>query len=145
MPEVALVAILDADKEGFLRNETTLIQTMGRAARHIDGHCILYADKITGSMKRAIREIKRRRKIQMEYNKKHNIVPKAIVKPIREWPFGSKEKIISSEFALIKDIKLLEKEMKAAAANLDFERAAEIRDLIKKIKNDKNKLYVSNH
>jgi len=134
LPEVSLVAILDADKEGFLRNETTLIQTMGRAARHQEGHVILYADKMTGSMKRAIREVERRRKIQMEYNKIHQITPKPIVKEIRDWPFVSKEKQISSEFAIIQDAKLLEKEMKEAAGNLDFERAAEIRDLIKKIK-----------
>jgi excinuclease ABC subunit B len=134
LPEVALVAILDADKEGFLRSETTLIQTMGRAARHLEGHCILYADKITGSMKRAITEIKRRRKIQLEYNKKHKISPKPVIKPIRDWPFVLKEKEITSEFWIIKDVKLLEKEMKTAARNLDFERAAEIRDLINKLK-----------
>jgi len=134
LPEVSLVAILDADKEGFLRNETTLIQTMGRAARHPEGHCILYADRQTTSIKKAIKEVERRRKIQIEYNKKHNITPKPIVKEIREWPFVSKEKTIGSEFALVKDVKLLEKEMKIAAANLDFERAAEIRDLIRKLK-----------
>ena len=133
LPEVALVAILDADKEGFLRSETTLIQTMGRAARHLEGHVILYADKITFSMKRAIQEVLRRRKIQEKYNKKHKIIPKPIVKEIREWPFASKEKEIFSEFWAIRDKKLLEKEMKTAAKNLDFERAAEIRDLIKKI------------
>jgi len=147
LPEVALVAILDADKEGFLRSKTTLIQTMGRAARHEAGHVILYADKITKSMAAAIKEVKRRRKIQIEYNKLHNITPKPIIKPIREWPFASREKStvltqeIGSEFWTIRDKKLLEKEMKTAAHNLDFERAAEIRDLIKKIKNDKNKLY----
>ena len=134
LPEVALVAILDADKEGFLRSETTLIQTMGRAARHPEGHVILYADKTTKSMKSAINEVKRRRKIQMEYNKKHKIIPKPIVKEIREWPFVSKEKQIAAEFWLIRDQKLLEKEMKTAARNLDFERAAQIRDLIKKLK-----------
>jgi len=134
LPEVSLVAILDADKEGFLRSETTLIQTMGRAARHIEGHCILYADKITQSMKKAIKEIERRRKIQQQYNKKHHIIPKAIKKPIRDWPFLSKEKEIKAEFFAIKDIKLLEKEMQQAARNLDFERAAEIRDLIKELK-----------
>jgi excinuclease ABC subunit B len=134
LPEVTLVAILDADKEGFLRSETTLIQTMGRAARHPEGHIILYADKMTKSMAAAIKEVKRRRKIQAEYNKKHNIIPKPIVKPIREWPFVLKEKEIISEFWIIRDIKLLEKEMKEAAKNLDFERAAEIRDLIKNIK-----------
>jgi len=130
LPEVALIAILDADKEGFLRSETTLIQTMGRAARHLEGHVILYADKITKSMAAAIKEVKRRRNIQMKYNKIHNLTPKPIVKPIREWPFVAREKEISSEFWVIRDEKLLEKEMKEAAKNLDFERAAEIRDLI---------------
>jgi len=137
LPEVALVAILDADKEGFLRSETTLIQTMGRAARHLDGHIILYADKITKSMKAAITEVKRRRKIQQEYNKKHNIQPKPIIKEIRDWPFALKEKEIASEFLLIRDEKLLKREMREAAKNLDFERAAEIRDLLKQIKSGK--------
>jgi len=133
LPEVALVAILDADKEGFLRNETTLIQTMGRAARHPEGHIILYADKTTQSMKSAIKEIERRRKIQQDYNKKHKITPSPIKKEIREWMFAKKEEV-ETEFWLVKDKKLLEKEMKTAAKNLDFERAAEIRDLIKKTK-----------
>ncbi len=134
LPEVVLVAILDADKEGFLRSDTTLIQTMGRAARHLEGHVILYADKITGSMKRAIKEIERRRKIQAKHNKIHGIAPRPIVKPIRDWPFMTKEKEVFSEFRLVRDKKLLEREMKTAARNLDFERAAEIRDLIKKLK-----------
>ena len=139
LPEVALVAILDADKEGFLRSGTTLIQTMGRAARHQDGHVILYADKITKSMAAAIKEVKRRRKIQAEYNRTHGILPRPIIKPIREWQFTSREKEITSEFWAVRDKKLLEKEMKEAAKNLDFERAAEIRDLIKKIKTAKMK------
>jgi excinuclease ABC subunit B len=134
LPEVSLIGILDADKEGFLRSETTLIQTMGRAARHPEGHVILYADKITKSMERAIKEVKRRRKIQMEYNKKYKISPRPIVKPIREWPFLTKKKEILAEFWMIRDLKLLEQEMKEAAKNLDFERAAQIRDLIKEIK-----------
>jgi excinuclease ABC subunit B len=134
LPEVALVAILDADKEGFLRSETTLIQTMGRAARHLEGRVILYADKITFSMKKATDEVNRRRKIQENYNKKHEITPRQISKEIRDWPFLSKEKEVLSEFWAIQDKKLLEKEMKTAARNLDFERAAEIRDLIKKLK-----------
>ena len=134
LPEVALIGILDADKEGFLRSATTLIQIMGRAARHPEGHCILYADKITKSMKEAINEIERRRKIQIEYNKKYGISPKPIVKPIREWPFLKKEKEIEAEFFMVSDVKLLEREMREAAKNLDFERAAKIRDLIKKIK-----------
>jgi len=136
LPEVALVAILDADKEGFLRSETTLIQTMGRAARHQEGQVILYADKITKSMKTAINEVKRRRKVQQEYNKKHKIIPEPIIKEIRDWPFASKEKEVSAEFWMVRDKKLLEKEMKTAAHNLDFERAAEIRDLIKKLENE---------
>ncbi len=134
LPEVALVAILDADKEGFLRSRTTLIQTMGRAARHLEGYVILYADKITKSMEAAIREVKRRRKIQEKYNKEHRITPKPIIKEIRDWPFALKEKVIASEFLMIHDVKLLEKEMKTAAGNLDFERAAEIRDLIKDLR-----------
>ncbi|PIU14730.1 excinuclease ABC subunit UvrB [bacterium (Candidatus Gribaldobacteria) CG08_land_8_20_14_0_20_39_15] len=140
LPEVALVVILDADKEGFLRNETTLIQTMGRAARHINGRVILYGDKITGSMKSAICEVARRRKIQLSYNKKHSITPQAIIKKIRDWPFAGQPKGLSAEFGAINDIKILEKEMQQAAVNLNFERAAEIRDLIKEIKSDKNKV-----
>ena len=140
LPEVALVAILDADKEGFLRNATTLIQTMGRAARHVQGRIILYADKTTMSMRVAINEINRRRKIQEAYNKKHGITPQAIVKDIREWGFSKKEDLprrqagVASEFEQVHDKKLLEKEMKEAAKNMDFERAAEIRDLLKKFK-----------
>ena len=150
LPEVALVAILDADKEGFLRSETTLIQTMGRAARHLEGHVILYADKITSSMKKAIDETLRRRKIQENYNKKRGITPRSIIKEIRDWPFTPKAKEISSEFWTppthhpIWDKKLLEREMKEAAKNLDFERAAEIRDLIKKFKNGKENIYADN-
>lgn len=131
LPEVSLVAILDADKEGFLRNKTTLIQTMGRAARHIQGRVILYADKTTFSMQSAINEINRRRKIQQEYNKKNRITPKTIITDIRDWGFSKKEDV-QEEFWAVHDKKLLEKEMKIAAKNLDFERAAEIRDLIKK-------------
>jgi len=133
LPEVELVAILDADKEGFLRSKTTLIQTMGRAARHINGRIILYADKITKSMNSAIKEVERRRIIQIEYNKKYQITPKTIAKEIRTWPFTSKKENVLTEFWIIRDKKLLEKEMKKAARNLDFERAAEIRDLIKKL------------
>ena len=161
LPEVALVAIFDADKEGFLRNETTLIQTMGRAARHLEGHVILYADKTTKSMRSAIKEVLRRRKIQANYNKKHKIIPQPIIKGIREWPFGKKEKMVTSEFWIIQDVKLLEKEMKIAARNLDFERAAQVRDLIlrlrsgstlsksngliKGLKNDRSKTYGHHH
>jgi len=132
LPEVSLVAILDADKEGFLRNKTTLIQTMGRAARHLSGRVILYADKTTFSMKEAIDEINRRRKIQEAYNKKNKITPKTIISGIRDWGFSKKEDL-AKEFGILHDKKLLEKEMKIAAKNLDFERAAEIRDLLKKL------------
>jgi excinuclease ABC subunit B len=138
LPEVSLVVILDADKEGFLRNGTTLIQTMGRAARHLEGHIILYADKVTRSMESAISEIDRRRKIQKDYNKKHDITPTLITSEIKNWVFGKKEEGIESEFSLINDKKLLEKEMKKAAQDLDFERAAEIRDLIKKVSKEEN-------
>ncbi len=144
LPEVSLVAILDADKEGFLRNETTLIQTMGRAARHPEGKAILYADTITFSIKNAIAEIKRRKKIQQEYNEKHHITPQPIVKEIRKWGFADAKEIATAEFGPIKDIKLLEKEMRQAAGNLDFERAAQIRDLIKRIKDDKVTPYAHN-
>lgn len=140
LPEVSLVAILDADKEGFLRNETTLIQTMGRAARHPDGHVILYADNVTGSLKAAMREVLRRRKVQEEYNRKHRIVPRPIKKELREWPFGEKKAETSLEFAHIRDITLLKKEMQEAAHNWNFERAAEIRDLILKLKRDTRKV-----
>ncbi len=133
LPEVSLVAILDADKEGFLRNETTLIQTMGRAARHINGRVILYADKETFSMKNAIAEINRRRRIQIAYNKKNKINPTTIISDIRDWGFSKKEDV-AEEFWVVNDKKLLEKEMKIAAKNLDFERAAELRDLIEKQK-----------
>ncbi len=134
LPEVSLVAILDADKEGFLRNKTTLIQTMGRAARHIHGRVILYGDKITMSMQAAIDEINRRRKIQEAYNKKNHITPQAIIKDIRDWGF-SKPEDVALEFDLATDKKILEKEMKLAAKNLDFERAVELRDLIVKLNN----------
>lgn len=136
LPEVSLIAILDADKEGFLRNATTLIQTMGRAARHQNGRAILYADKTTLSMETAINEINRRRKIQEDYNTKNNITPTTIISDIREWGF-SKKQDVDSEFWVVHDRKLLEKEMKIAAKNLDFERAAELRDLIKKLETKK--------
>jgi excinuclease ABC subunit B len=144
LPEVSLVAILDADKEGFLRNKTTLIQTMGRAARHINGRVVLYADKMTFSMKSAINEINRRRKIQEAYNKRNNINPKTIITDIRDWGFskhstGLGQESIAEEFFAIHDRELLEKEMKIAAKNMDFERAAEIRDLILRQAQDKIK------
>jgi excinuclease ABC subunit B len=134
LPEVSLVAILDADKEGFLRNDTTLIQTMGRAARHIEGHVIMYADVVTDSMKRAIKETDRRRKIQEKYNKEHNITPKSINKPL-ELETDDFRKTISDDDNNLDSasLKYLEKEMKKAARDLDFEKAAQLRDKIKKL------------
>jgi excinuclease ABC subunit B len=155
LPEVSLVAILDADKEGFLRSEVSLIQTMGRAARHIDGRVILYADNITGSIKRALSEVKRRRRYQTAMNKKYGIVPTSIKKPIREKVAeeleDSAEMLFSAEFENYKTlpeidhdsltpmdkkrlVTKLEKEMKIAATELNFELAAEIRDEIKKLR-----------
>ena len=139
LPEVALILILDADKEGFLRNETTLIQIIGRAARHPNGRAILYAKEITKSMKKAIEETERRRKIQKEYNKKHGISPRPIVKEIREWEFAKKEEekgLSLEEKIKRKDIKALKKEMEKAVKALDFEKAAQIRDEIKKLMKD---------
>ncbi len=133
LPEVALVAILDADKEGFLRSKTTLIQIMGRASRHPEGHVILYADSITRSIKGAMEEIERRRNIQETFNREHQITPKPIVTSIKEWPFVTEKKKISTEFWMVRDKKLLNKEMRKAAKDLNFERAAEIRDLIRKL------------
>ncbi len=142
LPEVSLVAILDADKEGFLRSRTSLIQTMGRAARHIKGQVIMYADNITGSMKAAIDEVERRRKYQNEYNKKHGITPQPIVKALRDRLI---EKIIEEkgeESFRLEDIpekerdriiKQLEDQMKQAAELLDFETAAKLRDQIKEL------------
>jgi len=132
LPEVSLVAILDADKEGFLRNKTTLIQIMGRAARHPEGRILLYADKITSSMRSAIKEINRRRRVQQRYNQTHRIVPQPVIKDIRDWNFSKKENI-HQEFWFVNDKKMLEKEMAAAIKNLDFERAAQIRDLLKSL------------
>ena len=139
IPEVTLVAILDADKEGFLRSETSLIQTIGRAARNAEGHVIMYADTMTDSMKAAIEETKRRRQVQMEYNEKHGITPKTIHKSVRDLISISK-KVSSEEMKLEKDpesmsekelqaaIKDINKKMKKAAAELNFEVAAELRD-----------------
>ena len=139
IPEITLVAILDADKEGFLRSETSLIQTIGRAARNAEGHVIMYADTMTDSMKAAIEETKRRRQVQMEYNEKHGITPKTIHKSVRDLISISK-KVSSEEMKLEKDpesmsekelqaaIKDINKKMKKAAAELNFEVAAELRD-----------------
>ena len=141
LPEVSLVAILDADKEGFLRSETSLIQTVGRAARNIDGRVIMYADRITGSMERTIKETNRRREIQDKYNNEHNITPKSVVKAVRdvieatkaaeeEAKYKTKGKDISVSEYIIE----LEKEMRIAAENLEFEKAAHYRDEIRELK-----------
>ncbi|WKY48511.1 excinuclease ABC subunit UvrB [Eubacteriaceae bacterium ES3] len=141
LPEVGLVAILDADKEGFLRSETSLIQTIGRAARNLDGHVIMYADKITPSMKRAIDETNRRRKIQSEYNLVHGITPESVKKEIHEIieatkvaeePAAYEVKMDPHELADL--IKNLEAEMLSAAEALEFEKAAQIRDEISRLK-----------
>ena len=156
LPEVSLVAILDADKEGFLRSDVTLIQTMGRAARHVEGRVVMYADRVTGSMERALKEVERRRKYQLAYNKKYNITPVSVEKPIREklidreegtrapWVFGSKEPVYESLPHLEVDsmtpmekkrlIKNLATEMRLAAQDLNFELAAEIRDKVKSLR-----------
>lgn len=132
IPEVSLVAILDADKQGFLRSERSLIQTIGRAARNANGKVIMYADTISESMDKAIKETNRRRKIQEEYNVKNNIIPKTIIKEIREVVTNNKE--IEKEKISKKDKQKLmidiEREMKEAAKNLDFERAMELRDIL---------------
>jgi len=140
LPEVSLVAILDADKEGFLRSEVTLIQTMGRAARHIEGRVIMYADTVTGSMRGALNEVARRRRYQLAYNRKHHITPKSIQKPVREKliePVTEMELSMDIESLTPYDKKRLigrlRREMVLAARNLDFELAAEIRDKIKEI------------
>lgn len=141
LPEVSLVAILDADKEGFLRSEQALVQTIGRAARHQEGRVIMYADRETGSMKRAISETNRRRKIQEDYNKKHGITPTSIAKnidkgmrpdlPDSEKPKLDLKKVPKDEYKhLIRD---LTRQMDMASANLQFERAAELRDMIQEV------------
>jgi excinuclease ABC subunit B len=141
LPEVSLVAILDADKEGFLRNERSLIQTIGRAARHQEGHVILYADRITGSIERAMTETTRRRSIQEEYNAEHGITPQTIKKSIRDDMVTDKqEEVRKKKFELIDDeereilLSDLTKRMQEAAANLDFEEAAKLRDEVEKLK-----------
>ena len=134
IPEVELVAILDADKEGFLRNETSLIQTIGRAARNADGRVILYADVITDSIRSAVTETMRRRSVQKKYNKEHGIEPKTIKKQISENISLSSTPEEKQEKLSERRIDVLEKQMKQAAAELEFEVAAMIRDEIKKIK-----------
>ena len=137
MPEVKLVAILDADKEGFLRSDTALIQTIGRTARNAEGHVIMYADVITGSMKRAIEETERRRNIQNEYNIKNGIVPKTIIKDIKN-TLEITKKVDKTKDIKLKDIpeeiEKLKALMKIASNNLDFEKCIEIRDTIAKLK-----------
>ena len=145
IPEITLVAILDADKEGFLRSETSLIQTIGRAARNAEGHVIMYADTITDSMRAALDETQRRREVQMAYNEEHGITPKTIQKAVRDLIAVSKKVAVSevqmekdpesmSEKELEKLIKELEKQMKKAAADLNFEAAAELRDKLIELK-----------
>ncbi len=137
LPEVKLVAILDADKEGFLRSETSLIQTIGRAARNAEGKVIMYADTMTGSMQRAIDETNRRRKIQSEYNKEHNITPKTIVKAITNTLEITKKVDRTKDVKkqdIPEEIEKLKALMKIASANLDFEKCIEIRDTIAKLK-----------
>ena len=140
LPEVQLVAILDADKEGFLRSETSLIQTIGRAARNVDGRVLMYADRITGSMDRAISETNRRRKLQMEFNKTHGITPQSIKKVVH--------KVISTMTEIeedqperqmtdiVSEIEILRNEMQLAACDLQFEKAAQLRDKIKKLEKE---------
>jgi excinuclease ABC subunit B len=147
IPEVSLVAILDADKEGFLRAETSLIQTIGRAARNADGKVIMYADKITGSMERAIQETNRRREIQSKYNAENGIIPKTIVKSVRDLIDISADDSVKSRkkkngAKLTKKekdelIEKLTKEMREAARHLEFEKAAYLRDKISEIRNSK--------
>ncbi len=150
LPEVSLVAILDADKEGFLRSERSLIQTSGRAARHLAGKVIFYADKMTDSMKRALAEMNRRRKVQLEYNQKHGITPQSIVKSIEQVMLAtsvadSKQEAAREELSAYEVSGLskeeimaqLERAMFEAAASMDYERAAVLRDEIRRLKGEK--------
>ena len=146
LPEVSLVAILDADKEGYLRSKEALIQTMGRASRHIDGHVIMYADTVTRSMRAAMDETQRRRQIQEAYNKEHGITPQGIKKPIKDIteriraaaetsvPSTVAEPITKENIARL--IKELKAQMKTAAKNLEFEKAALLRDRIIDLRKD---------
>ncbi len=145
IPEITLVAILDADKEGFLRSETSLIQTIGRAARNADGHVIMYADTITDSMRMAIEETNRRREIQKKYNEEHGITPQTIKKAVRDLISiskaaeagdrdGFKEPESMDAKELDKLAKELAKKMRQAAAELNFEEAARLRDRMKEVK-----------
>jgi excinuclease ABC subunit B len=157
LPEVSLVAILDADREGFLRSRISLIQTMGRAARNVLGQVIIYADQITKSIKEAVSEINRRREYQLEYNKKHGIIPKTIYKPIREKIIEVDEQVdlldklnnkksynllnkinksALTPFDKVKLIKKLERLLRQAVEEMNFELAIELRDTIKSLKKD---------
>ena len=141
IPEVSLIAILDADKEGFLRSNRSLIQTIGRCARNASGHVIMYADKITDSMQYAIDETKRRRSIQEKYNSEHGIIPKTIIKEIRDLISNiddskkDKPKKMSKKERM-ENINKIEEEMRKAAAELDFERAMELRDIYLEMKSE---------
>ena len=142
IPEVSLIAIMDADKQGFLRSDRSLIQTIGRAARNANGHVIMYADHVSEAMDQAIKETERRRHIQMEYNEKNHIVPKTIIKEIRELISNNKEIEEKAPEKLSKQEKVnlmnrIEAEMKEAAKNLEFERATELRDILFELKGDK--------
>ena len=145
LPEVSLVAILDADKEGFLRSEGALIQTMGRASRHLEGHVIMYADSITGSMQAAIDETYRRRRIQEAFNREHGITPQGIKKAIKD--ITERVKVVAeartpyvatpiSKEEIARLIKELESQMRTAAKNLEFEKAALLRDRIIDLRKD---------
>lgn len=143
IPEVSLIAIMDADKQGFLRSERSLIQTIGRAARNADGHVIMYADKISEAMEYAIKETNRRREIQQAYNKKHNITPKTIIKKIHDVISNNTEveEVVPEKMSKKERMNLMisiENEMKEAAKNLDFERAMELRDALYELKSEKS-------
>ena len=137
LPEVSLVAILDADKEGFLRSQTSLIQTMGRAARHVDGQVIMYADKLTGSMDRAIKEVTRRRQIQLSYNRTHHLNPKSIVKPIRRRLLKTTDQTEADPLdpnSLTHDDRIkyqlrIKRQMLQAAQELNFDKAAKLKKI----------------
>jgi len=139
IPEVSLIAIMDADKQGFLRSTRSLIQTIGRAARNANGHVIMYADKVSDAMNESIKETERRRKIQDDYNKEHGIIPKTVVKEIQE-VISNKledekvENVKMSKKERMDMYKNIEEEMKLAAKNLDFERAMELRDILFELK-----------